>query len=187
MGSISGSGRSPGEGNGNPLQYSCLGNPMYFQRGLTVFSSRGHRVGHGWVTEHSCHKFSYLISFLIKFFKICFYLLPIYLHCWVEEPLFQFLHLLIKCNLKQIAVDFMLTNSSEQPERGKWQACPAETQELSLPFYSVSCLTWILIGAVWIKGNRTTAQISSLTWNKAVYLPGVNFLACRIKNLADDF
>ena len=22
------SGRSPGEGNGNPLQYSCLGNPM---------------------------------------------------------------------------------------------------------------------------------------------------------------
>ena len=27
-GSISGSGRSPGEGNGNPLWYSCLGNPM---------------------------------------------------------------------------------------------------------------------------------------------------------------
>ena len=26
--SISGSGRSPGEGNGNPLQYSCLENPM---------------------------------------------------------------------------------------------------------------------------------------------------------------
>ena len=28
MGSIPGSGRSPGEGNGSPLQYSCLGNPM---------------------------------------------------------------------------------------------------------------------------------------------------------------
>ena len=26
--SISGSGRSPREGNGNPLQYSCLENPM---------------------------------------------------------------------------------------------------------------------------------------------------------------
>ena len=25
---IPGSGRSPGEGTGNPLQYSCLGNPM---------------------------------------------------------------------------------------------------------------------------------------------------------------
>ena len=28
MGSILGSGRSPGEGNGNPFQYTCLGNPM---------------------------------------------------------------------------------------------------------------------------------------------------------------
>ena len=28
MGSIPGSGRSPGERNGNPLQYSCLENPM---------------------------------------------------------------------------------------------------------------------------------------------------------------
>ena len=28
MGSIAGSGRSPGEGNGNPLQYSCFGNLM---------------------------------------------------------------------------------------------------------------------------------------------------------------
>ena len=28
MGSIPGSGRSPGAGHGNPLQYSCLENPM---------------------------------------------------------------------------------------------------------------------------------------------------------------
>ena len=28
QGSISGSDSSPGEGNGNPLQYSCLENPM---------------------------------------------------------------------------------------------------------------------------------------------------------------
>ena len=28
VGSILGSVRSPGEGNDNPLQYSCLGNPM---------------------------------------------------------------------------------------------------------------------------------------------------------------
>ena len=26
--SVSGLGRRPGEGNGNPLQYSCLGNPV---------------------------------------------------------------------------------------------------------------------------------------------------------------
>ena len=28
LGSIPGSGTFPGEGNGNPLQYSCLGTPM---------------------------------------------------------------------------------------------------------------------------------------------------------------
>ena len=28
LGSIPGLGRSPGKGNGNPLQYSCLENPM---------------------------------------------------------------------------------------------------------------------------------------------------------------
>ena len=28
VGLISGLGRSPGERNGNPLQYSCLGDPM---------------------------------------------------------------------------------------------------------------------------------------------------------------
>ena len=28
IGLILGSGKSPGEGNGNPCQYSCLGNPM---------------------------------------------------------------------------------------------------------------------------------------------------------------
>ena len=27
-GSVPGSGRAPGEGNGNPLQCPCLGNPM---------------------------------------------------------------------------------------------------------------------------------------------------------------
>ena len=38
-GSIAGSGRSPGEGNGNPLQYSCLGNPM--DRGVWRAAVRG--------------------------------------------------------------------------------------------------------------------------------------------------
>ena len=28
LGLMLGSGRSPGEGNGNPIQYSCLKNPM---------------------------------------------------------------------------------------------------------------------------------------------------------------
>ena len=41
-GLILGSGRVPGEGNGNPFQYSCLGNPM----------DRGAR----WATVHGVAK-----------------------------------------------------------------------------------------------------------------------------------
>ena len=37
-GLIPGSGRSPGEGHGNPLQYSCLENP---QRSLAAYSPWG--------------------------------------------------------------------------------------------------------------------------------------------------
>ena len=37
MGSILGLGRSPGEGHGNPLQYSCLENP-HGQRSLAGYS-----------------------------------------------------------------------------------------------------------------------------------------------------
>ena len=39
-GSIPGSGRSPGEGNDNPLQYSCLGNAM--NRGAMEWLRVGH-------------------------------------------------------------------------------------------------------------------------------------------------
>ena len=41
-GSIPGLGRSPGEGNGTPLQYSCLENPM--------------DGGAGWATVHGVEK-----------------------------------------------------------------------------------------------------------------------------------
>ena len=41
LGSIPGSGRSPGEGNGNPLQYSCL--KSHGQRSLTGYSPWGHK------------------------------------------------------------------------------------------------------------------------------------------------
>ena len=50
-GSIPGSGRSPGEGDGKPLQYSCLGNPM----DIGDWWATGHgitRVRHDLATEH---------------------------------------------------------------------------------------------------------------------------------------
>ena len=50
MGLIPGSGRSPGEGNGNPLQYSCLKNLMY--RGVWRATVQG--VTKSW-TQLSMH------------------------------------------------------------------------------------------------------------------------------------
>ncbi|CAN0551950.1 unnamed protein product, partial [Rangifer tarandus platyrhynchus] len=50
LGSVPGSGRSPREGKGNPLQYSCLGNPM--DRGALQATVRGvSRVGHNLATK----------------------------------------------------------------------------------------------------------------------------------------
>ena len=45
MGSISGPGRFPGNGNDNPLQYSCLGNPM--NRG--AWQATVHGATKGWI------------------------------------------------------------------------------------------------------------------------------------------
>ena len=48
-----GLGRSPGEGNGNPLQYSCLENPMDTEEPGGLQSMGSQRVGHDWVTSHT--------------------------------------------------------------------------------------------------------------------------------------
>ena len=50
LGLIPGSGRSPGGGNGNPLQYSCLGNPI----DRRAWQATGYgitRVGHDLATK----------------------------------------------------------------------------------------------------------------------------------------
>ena len=48
-GSISGLGWCPGEGNGNPLQYSCLENPL--DRGAWQATVHGVRVRHDWAAN----------------------------------------------------------------------------------------------------------------------------------------
>ena len=54
MGSIRGSGRTPGEGNGSPLQYSCLENPM--DRGAWWGTVHGvAKESNTTVTEHRAH------------------------------------------------------------------------------------------------------------------------------------
>ena len=53
MGLISGLGRLPGKGHGNPLQYSCLGNPM--DRGDWPATVRGVAKSQTWLKRLSTH------------------------------------------------------------------------------------------------------------------------------------
>ena len=53
MGSISGSGIFPREGNGNPIQYSCLENSA--DRSLADYSPRDCRVGNNSACAHAVH------------------------------------------------------------------------------------------------------------------------------------
>ena len=102
MSSIRESGRYPGVGSGNPLQYSCLGE-FHRQRSLEGYSPWGcKRVRHNLTTDHThafklkvkknsvvylkreddvmksenCLKlstgFAFLFSFFLSFFNLCF-------------------------------------------------------------------------------------------------------------------
>ena len=67
-GLIPGSGRSPGEGNGNPLQYSCLENPMDGEAWLVVYSSQGRKESDMTERLHSLHL---IWSIFFPSFKNC--------------------------------------------------------------------------------------------------------------------
>ena len=70
VGSIPRSGRSPGEGNGNPLRYSCLGNPMDREPGGLCSPWGCKRVGHDLATKQQQQKFNYtFLSFLFETLK----------------------------------------------------------------------------------------------------------------------
>ena len=58
--SIPGSGRSPGIGNGNPLQYSCLENP----RDREAWRARVYRVSKSWIQLEQLSTHTYLLAVL---------------------------------------------------------------------------------------------------------------------------
>ena len=69
-GLIPGSGRSPGGGNGNPLQYSCLDNPT--DRGAWRATVQGvTRVGHDLGLSHHHRAFQGTKAFLCPLFRVC--------------------------------------------------------------------------------------------------------------------
>ena len=73
MGSIPGSGRSPGEGNSNPLQCSCLGNPMD-RRALWATVHGVARVRHNLATKPPpCPLMSIKLASLVYLIFMLFY------------------------------------------------------------------------------------------------------------------
>ena len=66
MSSITGLGRSPGEGNGNPLQYSFLGNPK--DRGAWRAIAHRITVGHNWVTRQQQKVFITVLFSMNKYY-----------------------------------------------------------------------------------------------------------------------
>ena len=63
VGSVPGSGRSPGGGHGNPLQYSCLENP-HGQRSLVGYSPEGCKESD--MTERLSTQYSWNEQYWIK-------------------------------------------------------------------------------------------------------------------------
>ena len=92
LGSTPGSGRAPGVGNGNPLQYPCLGNPM--DRG--AWRGTIHRWQRAGRTEHMCtHTESYHVDLLSK----CFFNTSInILKCSYHGPL--------SCKINHLSLEF---------------------------------------------------------------------------------
>ena len=71
---ISGSGRSPGEGNGNPLQYSCLGNPKD-KRSFGGLQSMGLWKSWAWLRDQTTielsHRTDYQCNHAVIFTNFC--------------------------------------------------------------------------------------------------------------------
>ena len=64
VGSIPGSGRSPGEGDGNPLQYSCLGNLK--DRGAWWATVRGVRESRRRLSTRAITRLWYMLGIVLE-------------------------------------------------------------------------------------------------------------------------
>ena len=86
-GSIPGSGRSPGGGHGNPLQYSCLENPMDIPRSLMGYSPWGRK-------ELDTTERLHLLTYVCVNSKLLIYLSPLPISSLVSKGNFLEMDLL---------------------------------------------------------------------------------------------
>ena len=112
LGSTPGSGRSPGEGNGNPLQYSCLENLM--DRGAWQATVHGvTRVGHHLVTNpplYIWHYFQFSSHLAYERLKICSVFYPV-LFVICNSFFFPFIFPLCHWHFAFYQTSFLYSNS----------------------------------------------------------------------------
>ena len=93
-GSVPGLGRSPGEGNGNPLQYSCLKIPWTEEPGR-LQSMGSQRVGPDWATSHA--RFQYISTVVTSHWllwiswSVFFLIAEWHLLVWIFYSLFTYM------------------------------------------------------------------------------------------------
>ena len=158
LGSIPGSGRSPGGGSGNPVQYSCLGNPM--DRGAWWATSHGvARVRHDLATNIYIYIYTFIYSdvyvspnllICYLFFKIKFY--------WHTATLTDYMSPMAACKLPEL---------NWAIARGGHMACRAENNHYAV-LYRKSLLTSALQTNKTI--IRTKGVLSSTLVFNIIYL-----------------
>ena len=126
MGSIPGSGRFPGEGTSNPLQYSCLGNPIEEPRELQSMGSQ--RVGHDLPTKQQYSTWHTVLK-VHSCCSMCQSFLPF--KDWILIPLYEYIGLPrwlsglknppARQEAQETQVQFL---SWEDPLEGAWQPTP---------------------------------------------------------------
>ena len=82
LGLIPGSGRSPGEGNGNPFQYSCLENPM--DGGAWWATVHGVAKSRTWLSDFT---FTFTLKYDVEHLFIYFFL-SVHLLCEMSVQIF---------------------------------------------------------------------------------------------------
>ena len=164
LGSIPGSGRSPGEGNGNPLQYSCLENPM--DRG--AWRAADHRVAknqtllsiHALRLTHApiLHIQSHFVSPSIHWWTLeLLFLLAIVIPLWTWvhrylSPYFQFFGVQRIVPLQLLFFFFLAVPGLH-----------CSTQDLHCSMQTLTCGMWDLVLLPGIKPRPHALEAQSLS------------------------
>ena len=140
VGSIPGSGRSPGEGHGNSLQYSCLENPME-PGGLQSIASHG--VRHDW-RDWACTHIHTRTSFYLNHIINVSYITR---KGFLKYSIWRFVKL---CNKRVPSIPFISFDCIMKGNSGKWNSFLSDLEKFSFLLFPFA------IWSVWLVRSLNT-------------------------------